>query len=242
MPSEHPSNDDICKALMSPPPHSFRLLYAEGDLNFRTLDLAVSRPTGHQILTAAGLDARGDYSLFAILPNGDFEDVRLDEACDLNDCGAHRVIAFLTDRDFKLTVKGSQVAWGKPAISAAILYKLAKANDKQAVFLVCHDGHRRLIEQGELVDLTPPGIEHFVTDALTFEIIVNARPRTVTGREVTFAEIVSLAFPGAHAANVIFSMTYRHAASAPHAGELAAGGTVEVKQGTIFNVTRTVQS
>jgi hypothetical protein len=38
-------------------------------------------------------------------------------------------------------------------------------------------------------------------------------------------------------------MTYRHAASKPHAGELAEGGAVEVKHhGTIFNVTKTVQS
>ena len=40
-----------------------------------------------------------------------------------------------------------------------------------------------------------------------------------------------------------FSMTYCNAASLPHAGELGEGGSVEVKkQGTIFNVTRTVQS
>lgn len=43
--------------------------------------------------------------------------------------------------------------------------------------------------------------------------------------------------------NVKFSMTYRNAASLPHAGELGEGGSVDVKKnGTIFNVTRTVQS
>ena len=52
-----------------------------------------------------------------------------------------------------------------------------------------------------------------------------------------------LAFPGQHVPNVVFSMTYRHAASTPHAGELGAGGSVDVKKkGTVFNVTRTVQS
>jgi hypothetical protein len=78
--------------------------------------------------------------------------------------------------------------------------------------------------------------------ARSFEIIVNARPHTVHGREVTFEQIVELAFPGAHEPNVVFSMTYRHAASKPHSGELGPGGIVEVKKGTIFNVTRTVQS
>jgi hypothetical protein len=242
MTSEHPAHADGGKALISPPPSSFSVLYADGDLNFRALVLAESAPMGRQILMTAGRDPSDGYSLFAILPNGDFEDVLLDEPCDLSNRGAHRFIAFLTDRDFKLTLNGGQISWGKPAITAAILYNLANASEDQAVFLVGHDDHRRLIELGELVDLTAPGVEHFITDDLTFEILVNSRPRMVTGRKVTFAQIVSLAFPGAQASNVVFSMTYRHAASAPHAGELAAGGVVEIKQGTIFNVTRTVQS
>ena len=37
-------------------------------------------------------------------------------------------------------------------------------------------------------------------------------------------------------------MTYRKAASMPHAGELGANGSVTIKRGTVFNVTRTVQS
>jgi len=67
---------------------------------------------------------------------------------------------------------------------------------------------------------------------------VNARKRTVKGNEVSFEQIVQLAFPGSHDPNVAFSMTYRHAASEPHAGELGPGGHVKVKNGTIFNVTK----
>ena len=71
---------------------------------------------------------------------------------------------------------------------------------------------------------------------------MTARPKTVTGPEVTFEQIVQLAFPGAADPNVVFSMSYRHAASKPPSGELGAGGTVRVKNGTVFNVTRTTQS
>jgi hypothetical protein len=75
------------------------------------------------------------------------------------------------------------------------------------------------------------------------QIIVNGRRRTVLGDEVTFAEVVELAYPGPHIdPNVIFSVTYHHAASHPSHGELAAGGKVEVKRDTVFNVTRTVKS
>lgn len=76
-----------------------------------------------------------------------------------------------------------------------------------------------------------------------WEIIVNARPKTVKKRVATFVQIVEIAFPGAIGEqDVVFSMTFRHAASQPHSGELAAGGTVEVKNGTIFNVTKTNKS
>ena len=62
------------------------------------------------------------------------------------------------------------------------------------------------------------------------------------GDKVSFEEIVQLAFPGFHAPDVAFSMTFRHAASEPHAGELGPGGHVKVKDGTIFNVTKTIRS
>jgi hypothetical protein len=75
------------------------------------------------------------------------------------------------------------------------------------------------------------------------EIVVNGRPRKVPGHEVSYAEILEIAFPGPHTdPNLIFSMTYRHAASHPSTGELGPGGTVKVREGTVFNVTRTVKS
>jgi hypothetical protein len=75
------------------------------------------------------------------------------------------------------------------------------------------------------------------------EIIVNGRARVVPGHQVSFEEVRDLAFPGPHTdPNVIYSMTYRNAASHPSAGELGPGGTVKIKNGTIFNVTRTVKS
>ena len=78
----------------------------------------------------------------------------------------------------------------------------------------------------------------------TYTITVNAREKTVTTPIVTFDQVVGMAFPNSPPdANVEFSMTFRHAASKPRQGELAAGGSVEVKvEGTVFNVTRTVKS
>ncbi|ADV84502.1 multiubiquitin domain-containing protein [Terriglobus saanensis] len=228
------------------PARNYRFLLAQGNLNFATLTIGDPIPLGSQILEAAGLLPSDGYSLFGILPSGDFEDIRLDELFDLRTRGAERFVAFLTDRDFKLTVDDKQLAWGKPIISGAEIHKLAMPREGECVFLQVRGGEDRVVEVGDFVDLAEPGIEHFITAPkrpTNYEIIVNSRPRIVNERLVTFEEVVQLAFPGVHEPNVVFSMTYRHAASAPHAGELGIGGKVDVKRkGTIFNVTRTVQS
>jgi len=242
--------DDLGEALREGrplrPARRYRFLLSQEDLNFLPHHVSDPVPLGRQLLEVAGLAPEAGYSLFAILSSGDFEDVRLNEPFDLWRHGAERFVAFLTDRDFKLTLNGDELRWGKPVISGAVLYSLAKPNADEGVFLDVRGGEDCLIEPGELVDLTKPGIERFITapkPAPTYEIIVNSRSRIVNASTVTYEQIVQLAFPGQHDSNVNFSMTYRHAASAPHAGELGAGGTVEVKKkGTVFNVTRTVQS
>lgn len=242
--------DDVADALREGrplrPARGYRFRLAQGDLNFQARQVADPVPLGRQLLEAGGLEAGDGYSLFAILPSGDFEDVRLDEPFDLRERGAERFVAFQTDRDYKLTLNDRELRWGKPVISGAALYELGRVSEGQVVILETKGGEDRVIERGDLVDLAQRGIERFITTAMpstSFEIFVNSRPRTVDARTVTFEQVVQLAFPGQHEPNVVFSMTFRHAASSPHAGELGAGGTVDVKRkGTAFNVTRTVQS
>jgi Multiubiquitin len=225
--------------------HAYSIQFALDNLNFRNIQIADPMPLGCQILAAAGVDARGDYSLFAILPSGDFEDIRLEEPFNLRGRGVEQFVVFRTDRDFKLTLDDRQITWGKPAIGGSALYKLANIGDDQAVFLEVRGGADKLIAPKEMIDLTAPGIERFITaprPTHEIEIIVNARPRVVTGSEVTYEQIVQMAFPGAHDPNAFFSITYRKAAASPPEGELGAGGIVKIKKGTIFNVTKTDKS
>jgi hypothetical protein len=228
------------------PADFYRIVVADDQLRNRNIDVADPVPTGRQILQAAGVHVADEFSLFAILPSGDFEDLRLDETYDLRGRGAERFVIFRTDRSFKFTINGHQLEWGKPAISGAVLSQLAKAGPHEAVFLEVRGGADRLIEAGELVDLNAPGIERFITGPkppVTFEIKVNSRDEVVNDKRVTFEQVVQLAFPGPHGPNIVFSMTYRHAVSEPHAGELGPNGAVEVKKkGTIFNVTKTDKS
>ena len=132
------------------PARGYRFLLAQGDLNFQSRVVSDPVPLGRQLLEAAALDPRDGYSLIAILPSGDFEDVRLNEPFDLRERGAERFIAFQTDRDFKLTLNDHELLWGKPVISGTVLYGLAKPGEGEAVFLEVPGGEDRLIEHGEL--------------------------------------------------------------------------------------------
>ena len=188
-----------------------------------------------------------DYSLSVVLQTGDFEDLRLDETVDLAARGAERFIAFRTDREFKLTLDGAQLNWGKQVVSGAVLYSLANQGPDVGIFLQVRGGEDQFIEPTDLIDLAEPGVEHFISapkPAPGFVIFVNATEETVPGRHVTFEQVVQLAFPDSVGqANIVYSMTYRNVLSKPTVGELGAGGSVEVKKiGSIFNVTRTVQS
>ncbi|MGK8835005.1 multiubiquitin domain-containing protein [Achromobacter xylosoxidans] len=226
---------------------AYRIRFALEDLNFRPVSVLDPVPTGRQILDGAGLDRRNDYLLYAILASGDFEDIRPDETIDLRGKGAERFIAFRSDRDFKFSLDDRRMAWGHAELPARVLYQLANPSPEDAIFLEVRGGAARLIEPNEKVNLDAIGIERFVTASKPnkgYVILVNAVEETVPEKHVTFEQVVKLSHPNAPPeTNVKFSMTYRNAASLPHAGELGEGGSVEVKKhGTIFNVTRTVQS
>lgn len=74
-------------------------------------------------------------------------------------------------------------------------------------------------------------------------ITVNSRPKVVDQEVLSFEQIAALAFPNPDGIqNPIFTVTFKDADQKPSAGTLIAGESVKIKNGTIFNVTRTGQS
>jgi len=83
--------------------------------------------------------------------------------------------------------------------------------------------------------------EHFHSgEPHKFTIIVNARKKTVISEEVTFEEIVALAFDPIPP-NSLFTVTYTGGVHHKE-GTLKPGQKVEIKDGMEFNVTETGQS
>ena len=209
-------------------------------LDFKPFAVADPVPTGIQILEAASITDAS--SLFAVLANGDFEDVRLKEAFDLRGRGTERFVCFTTGVVYPFKINQSQLSWGLPSIKGSQLYKLAQPNESQAVFLDVPGGTDQLVKPDDLFDLTQPGVERFITAPRLIEIFVNSRSHYVRDPKVTFEQVVQLGFPGSCDPNVIYTVSYSLAATKPYSGDLSSGQHILVKQGTRFNVTPTVQS
>ena len=80
-------------------------------------------------------------------------------------------------------------------------------------------------------------------DDKTFSITVNGRQRQVERDELSFDELVALAFDDpARGSQIVFTITFREAGGRIPEGELDEGQRLKVQDGTIINVTRTDQS
>ena len=75
----------------------------------------------------------------------------------------------------------------------------------------------------------------------TVNIIINGRPREVSGKTISYSDVVQLAFPNEQPnQDIIYTVAYDN----PHGkdGTLVEGQDVKLKEGMIFNVTKTNRS
>ena len=76
-----------------------------------------------------------------------------------------------------------------------------------------------------------------------FLITVNGRQRQVERDELSFDELVDIAFDDpARGPQIVFTITFREAGGRIPEGELDEGQRLKVRDGTIINVGRTDQS
>ncbi|HNB54026.1 MAG TPA: multiubiquitin domain-containing protein, partial [Anaerolineales bacterium] len=74
-------------------------------------------------------------------------------------------------------------------------------------------------------------------------IIVNGQKKVVKAKELSFAEVVALAFsPVPTGPDVMFTITFQKGPHPKAEGHLYEGATVKIKNGMIFNVTSTNKS
>lgn len=84
--------------------------------------------------------------------------------------------------------------------------------------------------------------QHKITEK-TVTIIVEGTAHEWPKEEITFAEVVTLEFPDyPQHPEITYSVTYKRGHGNKPEGVLVPGGKVKVKDGMIFNVSKTGQS
>ena len=76
-----------------------------------------------------------------------------------------------------------------------------------------------------------------------FDIIIDGTTYRVPSDEVSFDEVVDLAYPdGGRGSLIKYTVNFYDGAARPPEGKLTEGQKTKVKDGTVFNVTRTDRS
>lgn len=74
-------------------------------------------------------------------------------------------------------------------------------------------------------------------------IIVNGREKEFEGKEISFEQVIVLAFGAVSTnPNISYTVTYKRGEGNKPEGTLVAGESVKVKEGMIFNATATDKS
>jgi hypothetical protein len=226
------------------PAHHYRIVILDEQLNERHLNITDPIPTGRQILHAAKIQDVDDYSVYAFLSSGDFEEVSLNEPFDLRGRGAERFVLFKTDRAFKFVLNDRHLEWGRNFITGRVLKLLARVNpDEYGVWLKAYGCEDQLIDDNEIIDLAKPGVEKFCTNRLTITIFVNTKKKEIKQIELSFRELVLLAFPTAVFSDTkAYTLTFKHGYGDRPEGSLIDGQVIHLKNGEVFNVTATDKS
>ena len=134
---------------------------ADQNLEFRQLVIADATPTGAQIADAAGFTAAQQATVLHFLPNGELEEIRLNQSIDLGK--GRQFVVVETDRLYILTINGERFEWPSRMISGAVIRRLGKLAAEDDLLLDRVDQAARPIGQRDLVDLGKGGIEAFVS-------------------------------------------------------------------------------
>jgi Multiubiquitin len=131
-------------------------------------------------------------------------------------------------------------------ISGVALYAAVHVADGEVLYReVTGDREDQLVAK-ELSSVALVQDEHFYSahpHKVEHVIVVNARRKTVTGRKISFEQVVKLAFPdGSPSPQTVYTVAYSNGPPRNPEGKMVAGQTVKIRDGMVFDVTETSRS
>ena len=222
----------------------FRVQIGDEGLNFKARRFHDPVVLGRQMIEATGAKPVDEHAVVAILNNGDFEDIRLDEPYNLSARGAEKVLVFRTDRSFKFKIDDRDLEWPRACISGFVLKKIAALPVGHTLWLEIRGGQDREIADHDLIRLDEPGVEKFFSlQAEQICIFINSRQKLVDPGTLSFSELVKLAFPGAlPGPNTAYTVSFYKGPGDDPEGTLVKGESANLKKGMVFNVSETDKS
>jgi hypothetical protein len=145
-------------------------------------------------------------------------------------------LAFVVDDRWEVTIQPKQTAESLRGLlgigdGVELLRDFESPNDGPI-----EDGERILFQDGPV----------FITrkaEGRETNIIVRGRPRKVSGRTISFEQVVALAYnPVRTEPFIVYTVSYSRGPKANREGDLFPGQTVKIKEGMVFLVTETDKS
>ena len=137
---------------------------------YQTHDPVVS---GRQVLDIAGKHPVDDFIVYWLGKDNVLEDLGLDKTVHLAHHGVQKFFVFDSDRSYRFEIEGKREDWARTTISEETLRKIAGVGSEYRVWLEQKDKPAHLIQRGEFVDLTAPGIEKFYLEHIIFVRVEN---------------------------------------------------------------------
>lgn len=211
-------------------------------LEYRPAAISDPVPTGRQLLETAGALPTAEHLIFQVLGNGLLEELRPDETVDLRASGIERFLTFRSDRSFRFQLDDRIFEWGAPRISGLVLKQLAGVDpNTHKLWQDRPGGHDQPIGDSDLANLQASGVERFHTERLGYTIVVNGDPEYWRADQITYDEVVHLAFPdGPFGGNIRYNVLWTKPDG--QEGALRRGHRVTVVEGMSFDVRNTDKS
>ena len=141
-----------------------RVTVAKANFDFQTVKIIDPKPTGRQLLEAAGFKPPTEHLLFQLLNGGALEERRLDETIELREKGQERFIAFRSDRSFRVEIDERRFEWGAADLTGLTAKRLAGVDPAcTGVWLERQDSPDLFIKDSDSVQLSAEGVEKLRT-------------------------------------------------------------------------------
>lgn len=202
-----------------------------------------AKVSGAQIVAASGQGPVEDFLVLQHLRSGEIEDIRPTETVDLTEAGPEAVFVIRGSLLYAFYVDGRSMKWPRKSIPGAHIRLLARVPDDHDVVLQRAEEPDRVIGADDHVHLREDGVERLISRKRTITIIVNGRRKTVDASELSFAQLLALAFdPVPTGENWVFTVTFSNGLPPRPEGSLIEGQSVPIKNRMVFNVTATDKS